>query len=111
METFCGKSILGSLCLSILLIACLSFDVGSAGTLRNSSVEETAGFIHKENYFCKCPDVGIYGFNLDEVLNKCIDNPQCECVNHNKEDRLRYWGCGSSRVMQNSEFECWVKVN
>jgi len=35
MGTICGKSMLGSLCLSILLITCLSFDFGSA----NSSAE------------------------------------------------------------------------
>ena len=39
METMCGKSMLGSLYLSILLISCISFDFGSA----NSSGEETEG--------------------------------------------------------------------
>jgi len=110
MKTICGKSMLGSLYLSILLISCLSFDVGSAGTLRNSSEEEVEGFIYKDNYFCNCPDVGIYGFNLDEVLSECIANPQCECVNHIKE-RKDYWGCGSSRLKSFSGDEAWIKAN
>jgi len=196
----CGKSMLGSLYLSILLISCISFDFGSANSsgeeieeivpirptplecCKNAGVPEFClglcipadtmarqrnkfnacakydaiidgcydqiqersddkdgptiyhgspaivrsqskrqepprgieipkqGFIHKENYFCNCPDVGITGFNLDEVLNECIDNPQCECVNHIR-GRKDYWGCGSSRVLQDPEWEAWIKVN
>jgi len=71
------------------------------------------GFTFKENYFCNCPDVGIYGSNLDEVLNECIDNPGCKCVNHNRGNTefYEYYGCGSTRVLPDSEFDCWIKVN
>jgi len=110
METICGKSMLGSLYLSILLISCLSIDFGSAGTLRNSSEEEIEGFIYKDNYYCYCPDVGIYGFNLDEVLNECTTNAQCECVIHIKETK-HYWGCGTSELHSLPDYEAWIKAN
>jgi len=106
METMCGKSMLGPLYLSILLISCLSFDFGSA----NSSGEEIEGFIFKENYWCNCNDIGIYGFNLDEVLNECLANSQCECVNHIK-DRKGYWGCGTSDTFADVDWDCWIKDN
>jgi len=102
---------LGSLYLSILLISCLSFDFGSAGTLRNSSEEEIEGYIFKENYFCGVGVVQFIGFNLDEALNKCTANYCCKCVDYSRTGDRKYyaWAFESPGPLMGTD--AWIKVN
>jgi len=73
------------------------------------------GFIFKENNGCNCPYVdGVYGSNRDAVLNECINNPRCECVNYDRAGEKHfypYYGCADTYLMPDSGMDCWIKVN
>jgi len=105
METLCGKSMLGSLCLSILLIACLSFDVGST----NSSEEEmkqcasdvncpsSAPFCHE--HLCRvCWDDALEGREGCDLAHEYCDMDRDRCVPFTDYTYRSGYGCHAPAV-------------
>jgi len=102
---------LGSLYLSFLLISCLSFDFGSAGTLRNSSEEEIEGYIFKENYCCGVGIGQFLGLNLDEALSKCTADSQCKCVSYDRTGDRQYYAWPLESPGPLAGTDAWIKDN
>jgi len=109
----CGKSMLGSLYLSILLMSCLSFDFGSA----NSSEEEieectsnsdclSAACDTKTNRCYKllepdtwCGDVDTTVYKtFNEAIEACNDDLLCTCIDYANNNY--YWNIIGQSVIE-----------
>jgi len=113
----CGKSMLGSLYLSILLMSCLSFDFGSA----NSSEEEieecttnsdclSAACDTKTNrcyelleFGTWCGDAGdIHNITIyedhNEAIEACNDDLLCTCIDYANNNY--YWNIIGQSVIE-----------
>merc|ERR1719347_1587964 len=118
----CGKSMLGSLYLSILLISCLSFDFGSA----NSSKEEIEGecvrnsdcssdacdtktnrcYVYHSKYVCDIPTHFGYYDTLDDAIDARNGNDQCGCVDYNRANNYQI-NVGTG-IKSSSNVDAWV---